>query len=174
MAGDDRRSMHTLDALVRIGEHEPEKLRIATQLSRLPIFAEFTEDEIASLAKRMQSYRADRGDIIFVEGQRSGYMCVLIEGGLDIVKDSGKGRSRKINTVEAGKLIGEMSLIDGMPHSATAVANSRVLLDTLTESALEKLVADDPQLGVKMYRVIARLLSQRMRRVNDLLADFLD
>ena len=171
MAESDSRS---LDALVRIREHDAEKKHIATQLARMPLFQEFTSDEIASLARRMQSYRAERGDVVFVEGQRSGYLCVLVEGGLDIVKDSGKGRSRRISSVESGKIIGEMSLIDGMPHSATAVANSRVLLDTLSESALEKLVAEDPVLGVKLYRIFANLLSQRMRRVNDVLVDFLD
>jgi CRP/FNR family cyclic AMP-dependent transcriptional regulator len=164
----------TLDALVHIRDHDPEKKHIASQLKRLPLFLDLSPEEIEILAQRMRSYRAERGDIVFIEGQRSGYLCVIIEGGLDIVKDSGKGKSRKINTVDAGKLIGEMSMIDGLPHSATAVANSRVLLDTLTEPELEALVEENPVLGAKIYRIIARLLSQRMRRVNDVLVDFLD
>lgn len=170
----DNRSQHTLEALQHIREHDPEKKHIASQLKRLPLFLDLAPEEIEFLSQRMRSYRAERGDIVFVEGQRSGYLCVIIEGGLDIVKDSGKGKSRKINTVDAGKLIGEMSMIDGLPHSATAVANSRVLLDTLTETDLEQLVRENPVLGAKIYRIIARLLSQRMRRINDVLVDFLD
>jgi CRP-like cAMP-binding protein len=57
-----------------------------------------------------------------------------------------------------GKTFGEMSLIDGEPRSASAIAldDSKVLV--LTEMVLLKL---------------AQLMSQRLRQTSDLLVDFL-
>ena len=98
----------------------------------------------------------------------------MIEGQLSIIKDTGTGKSRTITKVPAGRLIGEMSLIDGEPHSATAVASEPTLLAALTEQGLEALVIEDPVLGAKFYKTMAVMISHRLRRTDAELGNYLE
>lgn len=163
-----------LNALTKILEHDPVKRLIQSKLSKMAFFGEFTSSDIETLSERLVGYRAEKGDAVFVEGEKAGYLCIIIEGQLAIVKDTGTGKSRTITEVPAGRIIGEMSLIDGEPHSATAVASEPTLLAALTEQSLDSLIEDDPALGTKLYKMIAVMISQRLRRTDAELVNYLD
>jgi len=166
---------HTgLDALTKIREHDPVKRLVRSKLAKMEFFRVFTDSELDSLSECLIGYRAEKGDAVFVEGNKAGYLCVVIEGQLSIIKDTGTGKSRTITEVPSGRLIGEMSLIDGEPHSATAVASESTLLAALTEQGLEMLVNDDPALGAKLYKTMAIMISHRLRRTDAELINYLD
>ena len=137
------------------------------------IFGQYHADEIPILAKYMEAYRANTGSAVFVEGHKAGYLCIVLDGALDVVKETKLGCSRKITDVCPGTSIGEMSIIDGQPHSATAVASSPTLLAVLSKENLLRLVDEEPKLGAKMLANIAELLSKRLRKTNDMLIDYL-
>ncbi len=168
-------SSHTgLDALTKIREHDPVKNLIKSKLAKMQFFSAFTDNDIETLTERLVGYRAEKGDAVFVEGQKAGYLCIVIDGQLAIIKDTGTGKSRTLSNVHAGRLIGEMSLIDGEPHSATAVANEPTLLAALTEQGLAALVEDNPALGAKLYKTIAVMISHRLRKTDAELVNYLD
>ncbi len=163
-----------LDALSRIRDHDPVKQLIKSKLSKNHLFRDFTEIEITRLCEHLIGYKAAKGDAIFVEGQKAGYLCIIIDGTLDVVKDTDTGKSRKITDVPTGHMVGEMSLIDGEPHSATAIAAEPVLLAALTEQSLNNLVTETPALGAKFYREMAILISHRLRDTDAELVNYLD
>ena len=163
-----------LDALSRIRDHDPLKQLIKSKLSKNSLFRDFTSNEISQLCNHLVGYKGNKGDAIFIEGQQAGYLCIIIDGSLDVVKDTGTGKSRKITDVLAGSMIGEMSLIDGEPHSATAIAAEPVLLAALTRQSLADLVYENPELGAKLYREMAVLISQRLRNTDAELVNYLD
>ncbi len=163
-----------LDVLTRILEHDPVRQMIQNKLAKNPLFLDLNKSEIEILSRQLVGYRANKGDAVFVEGNKAGYLCFVIDGHLDIVKDTGTGKSRKISNVAAGRIIGEMSLIDGEPHSATAIASEPTLLAALTDKNLNELVEKYPVLGAKLYRKIAFMISQRLRRSDAELVNFLD
>lgn len=166
---------HTgLDALTKVQEHDPVKSLIKSKLSKMQFFRTFTDSDIEILTERLVGYRAEKGDAVFVEGHKAGYLCVVITGQLAIMKDTGTGKSRTLTTVPEGRLIGEMSLIDGEPHSATAVASEPTLLAALTEQSLATLVEDYPALGAKLYKTIAVMISHRLRRTDAELVNYLE
>lgn len=138
------------------------------------IFGKYHSDDFPMLAKYLEAYRADTGSAVFVEGQKAGYLCIVLEGGLDVVKETNLGRSRKITDVCPGTTIGEMSIIDGQAHSATAVASRPTLVAVLSRANLVRMVEEEPALGAKMLANIAELLSSRLRRTNDMLMDYLN
>lgn len=163
-----------LNSLSPVRDDDTVRRRIGAQLKRMPFFGGFDDDEIVRLTASLRAYRAEPGDAVFIESRQAGYLCVVIEGRLDIIKDTPRGNSRKINTVEAGDLIGEMSVVDGLPHSATAIAATPTLLAALTGEALAQLASSDPRLGAKLYYRIAELLSARLRETDNELAKRLD
>ena len=163
-----------LDALSRLRDHDPAKQLIISKLSKNSLFKDFSSNELEILSNHLTGYKANKGDAIFVEGQKAGYLCIVVDGSLEVVKDTGTGKSRKITDVPAGHLIGEMSLIDGEPHSATAIASEPVLLAALTEQGLTNMVQEYPMLGAKFYREMAILISHRLRDTDAELVNYLD
>jgi CRP/FNR family cyclic AMP-dependent transcriptional regulator len=163
-----------LDALSRIRDHDPLKQLIKSKLSKNHLFRDFSASEISQLCDHLIGYKGNKGDAIFIEGQQAGYLCIIIDGSLDVVKETGTGKSRKITDVPAGHMVGEMSLIDGEPHSATAIAAEPVLLAALTQKSLADLVDNNPALGARLFREMAILISRRLRNTDAELVNYLD
>lgn len=138
------------------------------------IFGDYHADDIPLLAKYLEVYRANPGSAVFVEGQKAGYLCLVLDGGLDVVKETNLGKSRKITDVFPGTTIGEMSIIDGEAHSATAVASCPTTVAVLSRRNLVRLIEEEPRLGAMVLANIAELLSRRLRRTNDMLMDYLN
>jgi CRP-like cAMP-binding protein len=148
--------------------------KLESTLSNSAFFGQLTPDEVRLISGLVPVYQVDRGDGVYVEGgRRAGYMCIVVEGSLDIVKDTEKGSSRKISRVSMGDTIGEMSLIDGQPHSATAIAREPVLLGVMTGEKLDYLCKEHPTIGAKLLRKVAEVLSLRLREANMELAHYM-
>jgi len=151
------------------------KAKLEATLSNSALFGQLDADEVRTLTEFVPVFRVDKGDGVYVEGgRRAGYMCLVIDGSLDIVKDTEKGKSRRIAVSKIGDTLGEMSLIDGYPHSATAIAREPVLLGVLTGEKLDYICKQHPVLGAKLLRKIAEVLSLRLREANMELAHYLD
>lgn len=148
--------------------------KLIETLNNSAFFGQFGSGEVQTITSFVPVFRVDTGDGVYVEGgRRAGYMCIVVEGSLDIVKDTEKGKSRRIAVAKIGDTIGEMSLIDGRPHSATAIAREPVLLAVLTGEKLDYLCKEHPAIGVKLLRKVAEVLSLRLRESNMELAHYM-
>ena len=157
-----------------VGEGPAYRAKLERALRRNALFSDFAEDEIRVLAQHTELYTADPGAAIIVEGAQAGFMGIVVEGRLEIFKDNGRGESRLITEVGAGGSVGEMSLLDGLPRSATTVAAEHLTLITLTQDALFRLMEEQPRIGAKVVLRCAQSISQRLRKASRSLADVLD
>lgn len=125
-------------------------------------------------AEYVDAFDAKAGVEVFRQGQLGHYLCLLVEGRVEIVKQDSAGERKTLATIGPGKTFGEMSLIDGQPRSASAIAmdDSRVLV--LTEQNFRRLVDQHPRLGALVLSKLARLMSHRLRSTSAMLVDFLD
>ena len=69
--------------------------------------------------------------------------------------------------------MGEMSILDELPYSATAIATKTTKVVLITKSDFDKLTEKFPDLGLRVMRKIARLLSLRLRQTTGILLDYL-
>jgi CRP-like cAMP-binding protein len=67
---------------------------------------------------------------------------------------------KKVTTLGPGKTIGEMSIIDGEPRSASAVAASEAMLLVMTENTFNELKHALPGITVSLVLKIAKQMSQ--------------
>lgn len=137
------------------------------------MFADFRNDEIRQLIRFMHAYRADTGADIFCEGQSGGFLGLLIDGRVDVLKQDAEGVTKKIAAISPGKTFGEMSLLDGLPCSATARAQTACTVVLLTKENFRKLVEQHPATGVKLLWELGRLISLRLRQTSGQLVDVL-
>ncbi len=135
---------------------------------------EFSWKQIELIADRMQSYEAKKGVEIFNENHPERYMCLIVEGRVNIVKEDSRHGRRFITRFERGQTFGEMSLIDEEPRSAAAVAAQDTLLLILTQESFAQILHTYHALGVRLLMKITRMLSQRLRSTSGMLTDALE
>jgi CRP-like cAMP-binding protein len=87
--------------------------------------------------------------------------------------------SQTFATLAAGDLFGEMSLVEPVARSASVTAMSATFVFRLPHDALRALIAEDAQVASVLLVQIVKVLSERLRRANqmlssvDVLADWL-
>ena len=142
-------------------------------LINLPLFDSFDVEELSSLSRHMSYVTLNRGEFLFVEGDKGTFMGLVVQGLLEVMKKSETGENIVIARLAKGSSIGEMALIDKSPRSATVMARQPTTMVTLTEKGFQLLTMQNPALGIKFIQKIARLLSLNMRRTSSKLADLM-
>jgi len=143
-------------------------------LLSLSLFDSFKVDELTLLARHMSYIQLQRGEFLFVEGDKGDFMGFVVNGVLEVLKKSATGENVIIARLAKGSSIGEMALIDKSTRSATVISRQPSLMITLTSKGFDQLLQKSPTTGVKIIQKIARLLSLNMRRTSSKLADLLN
>lgn len=102
------------------------------------------------------------GDVMIRQFDRSSDLMIILNGAAQIKAFSGESMAE----VGVGSVVGEVSLIDEQPRSATviSVGDTRVVL--LKGAKLQALMDADPILKATLVGNLARLLCQRLRTSN--------
>jgi CRP-like cAMP-binding protein len=138
------------------------------------MFHDFEWAQIEALSSYLRIYRARPGTILFREGDKGDFMCVVIKGKLEIHKEDNQHVDKTVTTVYPGRSIGEMTMVDGEPRSATAVVAETSMLAVLTRDRFMQIMREKPALAAKILLRIAQLLSQRLRLTSGILVDYLE
>lgn len=147
---------------------------IADMIENAQMFHDFEWAQIEALSSYLRVYRARPGTILFREGDKGDFMCILIKGNLEIHKEDNRRIDKTVTTVHPGRSIGEMTMVDGEPRSATAVVAETSMLAVLTQEKFMQIMREKPALAAKMLLRIAQLLSQRLRLTSGMLVDYLE
>lgn len=164
--------MHT-DSLEAIPKSRAFRIEVCESLSRSPLFKDWSWEELDILSSYMEGYRARAGDMLFEEGDEGDSMGLLLSGQIDVRKQDAAGLAQFVTRIVAGRTFGEMAAIDGEKRSATCVATEPCVLALLPRVQFERILISNEALGIKLLLRVTRLLSQRLRSVNDVLVDFL-
>ena len=161
--------MNQADLLYKeLNEHE-EKTR--DFILRLPLFDAFKSEDLDVLARHMNYTEIMRGEYLFTEGEKGDFMCFVVQGLLEVLKKSMQGDYRTLARLGKGSTIGEMSIVDKSPRSASVIARQPTVVIILTKKGFDILTNSYPALGVTLLKKIMRLLSLNMRRTSSKLAD---
>lgn len=172
MTRDNRKS--TLASLEILGSGIASSDRIAAMLENAQMLRGFEWSQVRALADYIQLYRAAPGAVLFREGDRGDFMCIVLEGKLEVHKEDNRQIDKTVTTVFTGRSLGEMTIVDGEPRSATAVVIETSTLAVLTQENFLLIMRDKPALSAKLLLKIAQLLSQRLRQTSGILVDHLE
>ena len=91
-------------------------------IRRVPLFSMLTANQAELVAEAVVKFRFKRGESIVEQGKKSNALSIILTGRARVVTTDSRGREVIFATMQAGDHIGEMSLIDNEPHSATVRA----------------------------------------------------
>lgn len=147
-------------------------------LATFSFFDSLDEQDLALVCRHLYILDLDPGKLLFKEGDKGDCVYFVVDGELDVLKDAGSGRRAGLDRVlitslVKGKSIGEMSVIDRTPRSATAKARTKATLVGLTLEDFDSICEEHPRVGIKILKGISRLLSMNMRKTSSRLADYM-
>jgi CRP/FNR family cyclic AMP-dependent transcriptional regulator len=79
----------------------------------------------------------------------------------------------KVLKLSRGRSVGKMSVVDEHPRSATVRARSKSNLLILSSSALESILNEYPQTGMRILKSLVRLFCMNLRKTSIQRADFM-
>jgi CRP/FNR family transcriptional regulator, cyclic AMP receptor protein len=104
----------------------------------------------------------DKEDHLFNKGEDYNNMIYILQEGTLEVFDERDGKKIVVGHIQAGEAVGEMSLLDGGPRSATVIAKTKCSLLEIQAKAYTDLVESWP----KWYQVLVKTLLDRLRQAN--------
>ena len=148
--------------------------QIHALIPKCPLLENFSPAEVRLLAHFMHVYRAEPGVEFIHEGEGGDFMLMIIEGKVEVHKRDRWNTPQLIAAVEAGRTLGEMSLIDGEPRFATCIAVEPALIAVLNRESLARIIVEQPLLGAKILMELVLMLSQRLRATSSRLLGLMD
>ena len=147
-------------------------------LTSFPFFDQLDNDELMIIAENIEMKEMAPAEVLFKEGDRGDTVYFVVDGELEVIKETVSGREVGIDrvviaTLSRGRSIGEMSVIDRTPRSATVKARTKATLVSLTLQGFENICEEHPKIGIKLLKGISRLLSMNMRKTSSRLADYM-
>lgn len=130
-----------------------------------PILQDLADTTLATMIRGGKTLELKRADPLLVQDVRGGLgLFILLSGTMAIYRRvDNDGDGEQLSVLHPGDCVGEYSLIDGQPLSATARALEDVRLFFLPSAHFRALVEQDPRAGCLLYRNLARHLVRRLR-----------
>lgn len=141
-------------------------------LQQCALFAHVDAAGLHVLARAMVRRRFRRNEVIFHQGDPGDSLHVVATGAVKIVLPSPEGDEAIIATLRPGDFFGELALLDGAPHSATAVAIEPTEALVLRRDRFDELVETEPALRRALFAGLVMELRRLTGHVEEL--HFLD
>lgn len=144
----------------------------ADELARISLFAGLDQAELTAIARHAFVRRLARGQILFSQGEPSDYLFLVRSGRLRVFVASPHGEELVLSVSGPGAALGELSVLDREPRSATVEALEAAELIAVPGDDARHLLETNPN----ALRAVAVALAAGMRRLSGTAADlvFLD
>jgi len=144
-----------------------ERLR---QLAELPLLRSLPMEHLVMLAEQSQTAHFASGDAVVRQGEPGDSLYLVVEGRVEVlarVEHDGLSTESAVASLFEGDAVGELSVLDGLPRSATCVAAVPTVCVRLDRDSLRAAMRRNWDLGEALLAVLA----QRLRRADLLLAE---
>jgi hypothetical protein len=143
--------------------HGPdEHMKELVALKRVPLFATLTLEQLASIDRLMVTRHYLKGESIFRKGDVGAELYVVLEGEIRVHLDH-DGHEVTLAKHGPSKVVGEMSVFDDQPRSASAQATQNTSVRVLRRDRMQAIVHEHPEVLLEFVKN----LSERLRLMNE-------
>jgi CRP/FNR family transcriptional regulator, cyclic AMP receptor protein len=123
-----------------------------TQLKRIPLFADASDEELTKVAAFAESKEIPEGEVVVEEGGFSRELLAIEEGSAEVTREG-----EHIADLGPGDVFGEAGMLDDSMRSASVAATSRMKVISLGHFEVQRLKKDAPD----VYSRIEKLVEER-------------
>ena len=144
-------------------------MTLSVLLKRNAIFKTLSKEILEKLAGGMKTRPLQSGEIIFNLGDPGDEMIIVRRGKIAIyMPDANQPQAgQALRIFKSGEILGEMALIDRLPRSASARAETRAVIATLDFETFKGLLESHPEVAMEVMSG----LSNRIRYTTDFIGE---
>lgn len=135
------------------------KARKVELLAQMPLFAALSRHQLGQVAALTVPDELSAGTVLTRQGASGGIAYILASGRAEVLRDG-----RRLARLGPGDVVGELSLIDGKPRSATVTAITDLEVLEIDARDLTRLLRKAPA----VTRNLLEALAERLRQANAL------
>jgi CRP/FNR family transcriptional regulator, cyclic AMP receptor protein len=140
-------------------------------LRQVSVFAALSDSVLEQIGQCARRQEIAAGAALFEEGEPAKEMVVVLSGKLEVYKRGRNRRLARIAVLGPGDVVGEMSLVDIQPRSAAVRALEPTAMAVLSHGDIGNVYREDPRSYTLLVLNIAREISIRLRRMDQMLAN---
>jgi CRP-like cAMP-binding protein len=135
-------------------------------LKRAPLFRNLSDQLLSQIYTVGEIVECGPGHVIFSEGSPGFDLFVVKSGVVEVRKDgeSSSQNPRVVSYLSTGECLGEMSLVTGLPRSATVRVPERAEVFRVPGTAFDRLLHEEASVALSL----AKILAYRLQIANQL------
>lgn len=162
--------LNTVPRTRAIAENPPLAARAVELLQSFRAFVRLDAADARTVAAYLREVSFGRGELLMRAGDtpQSAHLLLVLDG--EVAVDTATrtpGGAVPIAVIGPGSVLGEMTLLDGAPRSATCTAMSEVQAAGLTRRGLERLIDEHPRVAARLMVVLAQHMGERLRALDE-------
>ena len=124
------------------------------------LLSHLTDDDLEWMIAHGNKQRLPKGTVLIEEGRSIDSLYILLDGNLEISASQIGDRPFRLS---CGEVVGEVSLLDSRPPTATVTAMVDSIVLAITHEELQQRLDEDAGFGARFYRSLAVFLAHRLR-----------
>lgn len=132
-------------------------------LKNVPIFSELNERALELIQQKSRTRKLRRGVILLSEGETGESLYIIRSGKVKIFVSDDEGNEMTLFVEGPGSYIGEISLLDGAPRTASAVSIEKTEVISISRKDFMDVITENPEIAFN----IINALTKKMRRATE-------
>jgi CRP-like cAMP-binding protein len=128
--------------------------RIEEQLARVPLFEGLSNKELRLVAQLSTYLEEPAGTVLTREGEAGHEFIIVLDGEVEV-----RSADQVVATRGPGTYVGEISLLEDRPRTATVVAKTAVKIEVIGQREFAGLLQEMPELSEKILPAMAKRLA---------------
>jgi SulP family sulfate permease len=133
----------------------------------LPLALQFNEvfasaNQVSTFMTYLEQVQVPVGHLLFREGDSSDALYFIESGQVTIFLQLDSGQTRRIRTLSAGTIVGEIAFYLDTPHKTSVITDQPTKLYRLSDDALTRMQQDHPQIASVFQEFVIQLLADRL------------
>lgn len=148
-------------------EKDTPDVEIEDILGRLEIFADLDSRELRLLAGITRRVSFYANEMVFEDTSPGEDLYVILSGEVSVqIEAITPHSSILLSRLGRGEILGEFSIVDSGPRSATAICQTDTTALSINGKKMHELFGSHPRMGYIVMKNIAKIICERIRRTN--------
>lgn len=137
-------------------------------LTNMDLFRDLTGRELAQLDRITTMSAVQKGKVFYRPGETGEVLFLLKSGRVQLYRLSPDGKKLILDTLGPGAIFGEMALVGQRMYNTFAEAVEDCLICVMSRADVERLVIDQPKVGLRILEIVGRRLREAETRLEDM------
>ncbi len=147
---------------------ERNKLLIEKFLKHIPVFRNFSEDNIEQTIRNFTVLKINKNETVVFQSENSSDLYIVLQGRVRITFMDPDGNEFILTTFGEGDFFGEMSLLDGKSRSASVSAEEKTLLGVLKRERFINAIKENSLIALDLLTSLV----ERLRKADEIIESF--